>query len=227
MWMYSADRKLLGKVLLEALSEKYDEELKQCKKYGSCSDEHLEKMSEILGFDVTINRPVSRSRKKMWVAILVAAALLLIGCTAYVYREKIKGFVMEIYKEHADVNFSDVDLENVPKTIEDKYTLGYVPEGFELVEEIADFDITYQKFCNEVGESIVFWQGLLNEQDFSVDVERGTIDVLEYGEYEIFVKTTEEIKTYTWNNGKYIISLKTSIYISEEEIVGILNKIVY
>ena len=181
MRMYSADRKLLGKVLLEALTEKYDEELKQCKKYGPCSDEHLKKMSEILGFDVTRKISVRRSRKKMWVAILIAAALLLMGCTAYVYREEIRGFVMEIYKEHADVSFSDVDLENVPKTIADKYTLGYVPEGYELVEEIADFDITYQKFRNEVGESIVFWQGILNEESFVVDVERGTIDVIEYG----------------------------------------------
>jgi len=160
MRMYSADRKLLGKVLLEALSEKYDEELKQCKKYDSCSDEHLEKMSEILGFDVTRNRPVSRSRKKMWVAILIAAALLLMGCTAYVYRKEIKGFVMEIYKEYAKVNFSDVDLDNVPRTVEDKYTLGYVPEGYELVEEIADFSFVYQRFNNNAGEIVIFTQSL-------------------------------------------------------------------
>lgn len=225
MRMYSEDRKLLGKVLLEALSEKYDEELKQCKEYAPCSDEHLKKMSEILGFDVTRNRPVSRSRKKMWVAILIAAALLLMGCTAYVYRKEIKGFVMEIYKEHADVKFSDVDLENVPKTIEDKYTLGYVPEGFVLVEEIADFDITYQKFCNEAGESIVFWQGILNEESFVVDVERGTIDVIEYGGYEILTKTTETIKTYAWNDGKYKISITTPIYILEEEIMEMIGNI--
>ncbi|MBE5947658.1 MAG: DUF4367 domain-containing protein [Lachnospiraceae bacterium] len=225
MRMYSADRKLLGKVLLEALSEKYDEELKQCKKYDSCSDEHLEKMSEILGFDVTRNRPVSRSRKKMWVAILIAAALLLMGCTAYVYRKEIKGFVMEIYKEYAKVNFSDVDLDNVPRTVEDKYTLGYVPEGYELVEEIADFSFVYQRFNNNAGESVIFTQSLLNKNGFGIDTERGTIETVEYDGHEILIKTAETIKVFIWNDGKYELFVEVPVSIENKEALQMIGKI--
>ena len=223
--MYNEDRKILGKVLLEALSEKYDEELKQCKRYGPCSDEHLEKMSEILGFDVTRKKTVFRSRKKLWVAILIAAALLLMGCTAYVYREEIKGFVMDIYKEYADVNFSDVNFENAPKTIEDKYTLGYVPEGYELVEEIADFGITYQKFRNEAGEFVIFTQSLLDENGFGIDTERGTIEIVEYGGHEMLIKTAETIKVFIWNDGKYELSIEVPVSIANEEALQIIDKI--
>ncbi len=223
--MYSEDRKLLGKVILEALTAKYEEELAQCKGDASCSDMHLKKMSEILGYDVCKESAKKKSLRKMWAVILIAAALLLVGCTAYVYREEIKGFILEIHEKFVKVNFA-VDLDEVPKSIEVEYTLGYVSEGFERVKRVVSSNVNYQEWNNEEGESIVFIQGILDEGGLDVDNERGTATIIEHGEYAIYLKTVESVKVYLWNNGEYVLTLEVPIYIEDEEAIEIINNII-
>ena len=223
--MYSADRELLGKAVLEALTSKYEEELKQCMEDASCSDIHLKKMSEILGYNVCKNNVTRKSLRKMWVAILIAAALLLVGCTAYVYREEIKGFIIEMHDKFVKVNF-DVDLDEVPKSIEVEYTLGYVPEGFKQVKRVVSSNVNYQEWNNEEGESIVFIQGILDEGGLDVDNERGTVTIIEHGEYAIYLKIVESVKVYLWNNGEYVLTLEVPIYIADEDSIKIIDSII-
>lgn len=223
--MYSEDRKILGKVILEALTERYEEELKQCKGNVSCSDEHLKRMSEILGFDVCKEKTKKKSFRKLWAAILVAAALLLMGCTAYAYREEIKGFIIEKYDKFIKVNF-DVDLDEVPKSIEVEYTLGYVPEGFEQVETNSDFAFNYQKWSNSEGGRIIFYQTLLTESNgVNFDAERGEMTVVEIGGYSVYFKDTDFDNYYLWNDDNYEILLIVSVDFSREELTKIIENI--
>lgn len=223
--MYSEDRKLLGKVILEALTAKYEEELAQCKGDASCSDMHLKKMSEILGYDVCKESAKKKSLRKMWAVILIAAALLLVGCTAYVYREEIKGFILEIHEKFVKVNF-DVDLDEVPKSIEVEYTLGYVPEGFEQIRKEVSGGVNFQEWNNEKGESVLFVQNVINERGLGVDAERGTVTIFEHGEYVIYLKITELNKYYLWSDNKYMFVVNIPIYITDEEALRIIDNII-
>lgn len=223
--MYSEDRRLLGKAIFEALTSKYEEELKQCTEDASCSDMHLKKMSEILGYNVCKTKVKRKSLRKMWAVILIAAALLLVGCTAYVYREEIKGFIIELHDKFVKVQF-DVDLEEVPKSIQKEYTLGYVPEGFEQARRVVSSNVNYQEWNDEEGESIVFIQGILDEGGLDIDNERGTATIIEHGEYAIYLKTVESVKAYLWNDGEYVLILDVPIYIEDEEAIKIIDNII-
>lgn len=222
--MYSEDRELFGKAVLEVLVSKYDDELKWCKEDAGCSEIHLRKMRGILGYNVCKPKVIGKRLRKFRVAIIIAAALLLVGCAAYVYREKIKGFIFEHYDKYVEVQF-DVDLNAVPTCIEAEYALGYVPEGFEQVRRTVLETINFQEWNNESGDSILFVQEIIGKGGYDVDNERGEMSIFEYGEYTILLKTVETVKLYLWNDGKYGLVLEVPIYTADEEVLKIIDNI--
>ena len=93
----TTDKALFKKAVLEVLSQNYEQELANCQETAKCSKKHYFRISEIIGIPVSRLISKRRSIKKTLVALLIASALLLAGCTAYIYRNEIKGFIEEFY----------------------------------------------------------------------------------------------------------------------------------
>lgn len=151
------ERNLFGELCEKSLYDQYEKEISG--ENAKCSASHYEKMSAILGYSVKRYR--LHLSKRLIAAILAAVILLLAGCTVYIYREKIKNLFAEIHDRYVKV-FSDAE-ENSTIPISEIYSLGYIPEGYDCIEEkILPVFVSY-KWKNEQGNIISFTQDILKQ----------------------------------------------------------------
>ena len=161
------NRILLKQAILDGMSQKYEEEMALNEETADCSKQHYVKMRRILNLHGT-NVINTKFNKRALIAILIAAALLLAGCSVYVFREAIFDFIEEIYDDYIRVSY-DEDREGNEEKIEHIYTVQYVPEGYELKKEIASPLKVYFLWENVAGEKITFKQYNLLSTDFFLD----------------------------------------------------------
>lgn len=222
--MYSLDKELFRKALSEAMINKFEIELKQCPTHVTCSAEHYEKISSIIGVDVTKQQRSWNTKKRSLIAILIAAAILLTGCTVYVYRNEIREFIEDVYENFIGVTF-DEDRIGEGATITEQYIVSYVPEGYELINEVSNPLFVLYEWTNKDGETLSFEQMLLDGSGFWLDNEEGSKKIVEHGGYEIYYKQSDLSHHYIWNDGKYAMTLNSSVQLSDDDLIKILNSV--
>lgn len=212
------ERTLFGELCEKSLSNQYEKEIS--KENAKCSNSHYEKMSVILGYNVKRYR--LHLSKRLIAAILAAAILLLVGCTAYIYREKIKNLIAEIHDKYVKV-FSD-DEENNTIPINEIYSLEYIPEGYDCIEETILPILVSYKWQNDEGNVISFTQDVMNTNIF-IDVEHGYSKVMELENVEIYYKNTSQLNHYIWSDSVYLMKLSFDIELQESELIKIIQGI--
>ena len=217
---YREDRELLVKAFEEAICNQFDKVIAESKATGECSEQHKARMKAII--EEANAAQTKRINRTKLIAALVAAALLLTGCTLYVLRNKIKCFIEYIYGTHVCV-----EKDNEPRMgyITEVYSLSYVPEGYVLIEE--QINIAHLFYCweNSCGKWMKFIQEPL-EGKFFADINEGYSEILEYADIIIYYRKSEEAHNYCWHNetsGFYLIS---SEEITKDELIKILNGII-
>ena len=212
-------RELFGKALAEAFAEKFEEELAACEETAACSQEHYDKMQKIIGKSAVSSK--RRFSKRSLIAIIIAAALLLTGCAAYICRNEIRDFVEEVYEKFVRITYSPSDKQSTPK-IDEIYELTYVPDGYELVETISVDVYTLYRFRNQDGETLIFEQDVLDNSKFGFDGEQGNTQLYEFGESEVYCRTLDTSSHYIWNDGKYALCLISSVSFDKTELEKIV-----
>lgn len=126
--MDKTNEELFKQAINEALTNKFQRMADACDEEIVCSRRHRKAMRAIVN-GKTPRKPLST---KM-IAILVAAAILLLAGCAIIYRDEIRGFIIDIKELFVNVDFSEG--ENNSQKIEEIYELSYVPEGYDLKEQ--------------------------------------------------------------------------------------------
>lgn len=223
------NEKLLKDAFVEAMLRKYEREMEGCEESPICSPEHYEKISAIVGFDVTKPRrskSVCSMRKKI-VIIMIAAALALTGCvTGYIYRHEIGNFIEKFYHDHIEVWFDDNETQEAPNKIEKIYTLNYVPTGFTLVEHQINEINTYYRYQDSYGNTFVFEQNILNRTNQVIDNEKERSLIISQRHTQIYCTLIDNNYYYSWKNNLYILSINSTTEIHENELMNILNGII-
>lgn len=242
------ERERFGEALLSASLKRYDAILKTSKETADCPPEHYKKMSEILGFEVAPPAKAMRlTKKKVLIALIVAALIALAGCTAYAHREKLAGFFVEITHKRITIDYG----YKYSIKVTEFYMPTYIPEGLKLVyNEIDDsgiccewkrFDdpeesrMPHNKYDNfgMVGEEhesdgkyVSYHQDSLYNGVYGIGIERCDIKVIEHNGIEMIFRTDESSYTCCWNDGKYIFVVSYGgKNISEEELFMIIDSI--
>ncbi len=95
--MNSSYKELFAMALSDAMSQKYDAEIALCKSESAvCSPAHTDAIRKLVGLPKK-SRIGLRFSKRTVIAVLLAVALLLTGCTAFIFREEIRGWFMDEY----------------------------------------------------------------------------------------------------------------------------------
>ena len=202
--MDKSNLELFKQAISEGLSQKFDSVVNSYTDEIVCSEKHNIAMRTIVYGKANAKRTWSPKMKRI-IAILVAAALLLASC-GIIFRNELREifedfFVMLTYKSD---DARDSAIENV-------YQLGYLPDGYSIInEKITPVRIQY-KFKNETGDYIWFEQKSIDGTDFFVDNEEGYSRINEISNYEIYYRYTNTNHMYVWNDGKYSMSIKSSI----------------
>ena len=220
--MNKADGVLFRQALTEAFVRKYERELNECQETATCSGTHTQRMNEIIGQSVQASR--RKDRRKWIVTLLVAAALLLTACSVYAYQEEIRSFIEKVYDNHIKVAFDNGDEDREVKKISEYYTLGYVPDGYTLTKELRMSASMKCEWENAEGQYLIFEQCVIDGTNYGLDGENGETTLIMCGEYNVYCRSTDTY-TYIWNNAVYSFKLKSSCYLSEENLIRMIEGI--
>ena len=219
--MTQSEKKLFAQAVAEGLVEKYDEQIATIDENGVCSKRHTKMMKQILAGQTPTHNRIS---KKTIGAILLAAALLLTGCTAYVFRNEIRDFFVTIYDSFIKVTF-DKDQRGDKESMGVVYHLSYVPDEYELVNEVStSIDIIYE-YRNSEGNTLTFEQYLLDGTNFILDSEQGDAELREIDGCRIYYRFTSQRYYYIWNDGQYALMLTSSTVLTDGDLINLLNGI--
>ena len=216
-------RDMFKKALLQAMSEKYEDELSAVDSEinAVCSKKHYLKLSNIFGFNVRCGK---RFSKRLLIGILVAA-LLLTGCSAYVYRDEIKGFFIEVYEKNIRGTYDTDSKSTMGDNIIKPYQASYIPEGYELVKQTQNPLLVHYEWHDENGNIITMQQSILDGNYFYIDAENGYSKVEKFEPYDVYVKQFNNSCLYVWSDGNYVLQLHSSIELSNDELFKIIKGI--
>lgn len=218
-----SDRVLFKKAILEGISKKYEKELSLNQETVNCSEKHYSKMNEILNRGETYEKN-KKFNRHTWIAILIAAALLLTSCSVYIFREQIFDFIEEIYDKYIKVSYNE-EQKGDGETIEEVYAVNYVPEGYELKEEISNPLMVYYMWENAAGETIVFEQFNLSSSEFLLDGEQGSTMIFEHNQLKIYCRQIDNSYYYIWSDGYYAITVNSSVELDKNELIKMIDNI--
>ena len=218
-----SDRVLLKKAILDGVSKKYEEELSVNQETANCSKKHYSKMNEILNREKTDTKN-KKFNKCTLIAILIAAALLLTSCSVYIFGEKIFDFIEEIYGKYIRVSYNE-EHEGHGESIDDIYTINYIPKDYELKKEVSNPLMVYYMWENPSGETIVFEQFNLTNSVFLLDGEEGATIIYDHNQLKIYCKQIDNSYYYIWSDGYYAITVNSSIELDKNEIIRIIDNL--
>ena len=216
--MDKSNLELFKQALNEAVSNKFDKMADECTEEIVCSERHKLAMRTIIYGKADTSRAWS-PRVKRIIAILVAAALILTSC-GIIFRNQIREIFEEFY-----VKLTYEGNEESNKNIDEVYVLGYVPEGYVLENEFLSTTYVKYKFMTSEGDVLYFEQRALTRSGFVVDSESGFSRIVEIEEFDIYYRFTDTLINYVWSNKNYSMTIKSSVQLSNEEIISILNGI--
>lgn len=225
-------------LLKEAVCEYHIEELKaipsnrELKATYTLSPEFYRKMDKILRAQEKVMRKYNIIRILKYAAIIV----LMIGTLALTnsdVRAKIKEIFFEMFDEYAVMTFNS-DSENVITSLEDlDFELGYVPDGFELVEEMKDSNIIYFDYTdnNENKLFIKFYLIFGTDNQLQSD-NKGVLyeEIIINDKFEAYFRSTNDISKENslicyYSEAGFSVSIMGNL--SKEELIKIVENITY
>lgn len=173
-------------------------------------------MSKLI--DKMRNDKYHRFTRKTVRFIVAAAVVAAITFTALAV-EQSRNFIIEQFKTHSVFTVSDTEnSQNV-----EEFELGYIPEGFEKVNEIkSDNRISYA-YCDDFDNKFTVNKCLI-DYDFLIDSEKSiSWETQENGRTYYGYELANNNTAYTWNDGEYIYHIEGSI--DKKELLKIVTNI--
>lgn len=166
---------------------------------------------------------LQQKRKSPWMfrtvgrrvaSVLIAIGLLsVLSVSVYAARAPISQFISKTYDKYIEFFFGQSDVEKAPSTIETVYTLGYVPEGYELDSQSIEREATVSIWQKKDGNSIKLNQDILTAVS-TLDKEDRDIVSYNIEDIQILFKEKYGKKIYFWNTNEYQFQL----YIVDDDI---------
>lgn len=157
---------------------------------------------------------------------IAAAILVFFGCsmTVSAVHKPVVEFFTNAYEKLVEFFFDDKSIANAPATIETVYTLGYVPEGYELVDFCQYSKKVHSEWRNN-DSRLNLIQFTLNGE-YSFDNEYSDYYIMAYDNFHIACIEKYDTKKMFWNNSEYAFELTVPSTFTEEECLLIIDSII-
>lgn len=157
------------------------------------------------------------TRKTALTAIVIVFLAALAGCTAaYFISQSFRG---DVHKEFTRI--FPINTENCPTTIEEKYYLSELPEGFEVLETDSTPYYEYALFkSTSTGQTFSFKQIVKSDFDTThLNTEHHKIEeVCINGHVGLGIDFSDSNRTHSlllWDNGDYILEISSDLPLNE------------
>lgn len=209
---------LFADALLEAFERKYDEAL------ADAADIELPDTSPISFERIYARISSQRRRKTAMLVAAILAALMLCGCTAYVYREKLANFLLE----HTSISINLIPDDNVSMLSDPApcYGLSYVPDGYELTDRFIAYGNVSYKWQNADKDTLTFGQ-YITATCISFNNKGGEpCEINHNGKTILYIKANHDHHSYLWKNGNYNLTISSTNPLSEEELIRMIDGLI-
>lgn len=198
---------------------KLKEALKEINKW-EYENLHLDALEEVIPsirYQKRMERLIRRQKQPYWryvntigkrVAVFAVAIALAVALSLSVsaVREPVVKFFINVYEKFVEFFYDENDIARAPDAIETVYTLGYVPEGYELERcEIGDL-VTRFVWTNQNGERISFSQGVLGLWN-QMDNDNSNYEILYVDKMYIACLVKENNEYFYWQEDNYRFTL--------------------
>ena len=218
--MRTEEGRLFGRALLEAVTWKLDDTLSQYNETLRITDEHSRCVKKTL-------RSYKLRRRRKIIAAIVAATLILTGCTVgyEIFKEEVGAFIERIDNDSVDVGYNG-SVEG-PNAVENVYELSYIPEGYELTKSVIGQWYIRYVWENKDNHIIVFDVDNTDKNShYIIDNEGTESNLFYYNDIEVYRrKGNDSNYVNIWVMDSYMMFLSTTYELSEEELVRIIDGI--
>ncbi len=188
-------------------------------------------------FEKKVQKLVKYSKRDYWylintsfkrAAVIVIAILVLLGFSMSIkaIRDPVVRFIIETYEKYTNIFFGNDDTDlNVPGTIEQKYTITAIPEGYTFLS-MEEMSLNRKLIWrNKDNEEIIFNQGVLYNANMTIDTEDSSYEYVMVDSYNAIYLTKWNMQIIIWENGIYKFSINCSTSISYEELIRIAESL--
>lgn len=173
---------------------------------------------------VKVRRRVSLKKKILYALI---AALIAVSLTMSVsaIREPIINFFVEIYDSFISIFVDAPAPASIP--IAEKYELGYLPEGFELVEE-KEWNASCDKTYSDGNRRIKFVQVLLSSEmlsDIALDNNDSNVEYMQINGSKVIYMQKNNSTNTAWIMDEYIFKISFNFTITQDDCVKIIESV--
>ena len=178
-----------------------------------------------------------RAQKRPWwqytntvgkkVAVIALVILLTFGASMSVsaVRKPVVEFIVNVYERFVEIFFGEEDIAGAPCEMDTIYTLGKVPEGYELVERKLQKTSVGFVWKDDKGNSIKFSQSIFDVKT-TYDYENSDYKVISLLGVKVAFVDKQEIKALYWNSDEYAFSMRVSSEFSLEECVLLIESLI-
>lgn len=168
---------------------------------------------------------LNTSLKRVAASIVVVAMVFGGSMTVKAFREPVVEFFTNIYEKIVEIFFDDDDIAKAPSEIETIYTLGYVPEGYEMESYFINKKKTMTEtvFINNETE-MIFNQYILDGR-VALDNENTNYQYIHIDDIKVAVIEKNGKRSLFWNTDEYAFSLDINADILEEELIEIIKSV--
>ena len=161
---------------------------------------------------------VNTAAKRFFIAAAIIFLLLSSVLAIKPVRQRVIQFFVEVYEEYFEIHFGEKESWDLPERTEpmERYTLTYLPEGYDEVEFLALDSLLWTHWRNDTENSISLQQEP-GTQEITMDAALGEIIQLEYNGLRISYQESSNSQIFVWEKGEYIFHLVIHKSLSVEE----------
>ena len=147
--------------------------------------------------------------KRVLLLVIIILLATLAGCSVVYFTSQ--NFRGKVYSDNTEL--FPINTENCPTTIEEKYYLPEIPDGFEVLQNSSNPFYEFVSYINrQTGQTISLGQYVKSEfHSFHFNTEKGDLIEVEInGCYGLFIDLSDEennISDVIWDNGDYILKV--------------------
>ena len=160
------------------------------------------------------------------VAVIALVILFAFGASMSVsaVRKPVVEFIVNVYERFVEIFFGEEDVAEAPCEMDTIYTLGNLPEGYELVERhFGERAVNFVWSDNE-GNSIRFSQNTFYSKA-TCDYENSYYMIMLLSDKKVIIIDKSNRKMLYWNDSEYAFSISVPSYFSADECVRLIDSL--
>ncbi|MCQ2424867.1 MAG: DUF4367 domain-containing protein [Lachnospiraceae bacterium] len=160
--------------------------------------------------------------KRAAVILLCLSVLFGSAMAVEASREPIVSFLTQVFETFTKVIIGgDEPADNTPETIEIKYTLSVLPDGYTMATATDKIFYHQVRWQNEQGDELIFTQYTQRSFSAFIDTEKTDSETVLIGDSEALYHISKQTQTFIWNADGFVMVLTCPLSVPKDEMTAL------